>query len=312
MARCIPESLGMIDEATAGEIKTFEILKKLPDYCVIWYEVILHERNFRPDFMVLDPYRGVLIIEVKDWGISSILKADKRQFQIKYGSNHPSWSKNPDSKCQTYIRHAKELLDLRKELVDDHGLLNVPVDYLIAFPNLSKGDFQQLQLDGIINRERVLYKDDFANPARLPELIQQGMPRLEKELDFFQQKAIREQLRNEVTIDIPDKTAKMGPIIETSESGLAPDAFAIDMEQEVIAKEFGEGPRLMRGVAGSGKTLIMLMRAKLVASNAEHRGNPQRILIVCWNVSLANYLRQAFEHINIPLEAVREVKELRG
>lgn len=302
MARCIPESLNMIDEATAGEIKTFEVLRKLPDECIVWYEVILGERNYRPDFMVLDPHRGVLIIEVKDWGISSILKADKRQFQIKYGSKHPSWSKNPDFKCQTYIRHAKESLDLRQELVDERGLLAVPVDYLIAFPNLSKEDFQQLQLDGIVNREKVLYKDDFAIPARLLESIQESMPRCEQELDFFQLKAIREQLRNEVTIDIPDLAVTTGPVIDTSEDGLAPDAFAIDIEQEAIAKEFGEGPRLMRGVAGSGKTLIMLMRAKLVASNAEHKGNPQRILIVCWNISLANYLRQAFEHINIPLE----------
>ncbi len=302
MARCIPESLNMIDEATAGEIKTFEVLRKLPDECIVWYEVILGERNYRPDFMVLDPHRGVLILEVKDWGVSTILKADKRRFQIKDNSKRPSDRPNPDHKCQVYLRNAKEELGLRPELVDENERLAVPVDYLIVFPNLSSKDFNELRLGDILDDKKVVFKEDFINSATLLQRIQSSMPILEKELDFFQQRAIRERLRNEVTIDIPDIAARTGPVIESSDAGLAPDAFAIDMEQEIIAKEFGEGPRLMRGVAGSGKTLIMLMRAKLVASNAEHRGNPQRILIVCWNVSLANYLRQAFEHINIPLE----------
>ena len=36
----------------------------------------------------------------------------------------------------------------------------------------------------------------------------------------------------------------------------------MDIEQERLAKNFGEGHRLLRGVAGSGKTLTLVCRAR--------------------------------------------------
>ncbi|GAK59907.1 hypothetical protein U27_06893 [Candidatus Vecturithrix granuli] len=76
---------------------------------------------------------------------------------------------------------------------------------------------------------------------------------------------------------------------------LGQETYPIDQNQEQIAKSIGEGPRLLRGIAGTGKTLIMLYRAKLLAVN-DITGE-MRILVLCWNISLANYMRQLYERL---------------
>ncbi|MBX9254383.1 AAA family ATPase [Desmonostoc muscorum CCALA 125] len=61
----------------------------------------------------------------------------------------------------------------------------------------------------------------------------------------------------------------------------------LDRHQECIVRTIGEGHRIIYGVAGSGKTLILICHAKLLISQ-----NPdQKILLICFNRSLAAYLK---------------------
>lgn len=62
----------------------------------------------------------------------------------------------------------------------------------------------------------------------------------------------------------------------------------LDLQQEQTAKSIGEGHRILKGVAGSGKTLVLASRAAYLS-----RLHPTwRILVVCYNVSLCQSLRQ--------------------
>lgn len=63
--------------------------------------------------------------------------------------------------------------------------------------------------------------------------------------------------------------------------------LSLDIEQERLARTMKPGHRLVSGVAGSGKTLILLARAKALANSLEQR----RILILCFNIALASHLR---------------------
>ncbi|NTW21043.1 MAG: DEAD/DEAH box helicase family protein, partial [Nostocales cyanobacterium W4_Combined_metabat2_030] len=63
--------------------------------------------------------------------------------------------------------------------------------------------------------------------------------------------------------------------------------ITLDTRQENLAKSIGNGHRIFFGVAGSGKTLLLLARAKILINQ-----NPQtKILIICFNVSLSSYLK---------------------
>ena len=69
-----------------------------------------------------------------------------------------------------------------------------------------------------------------------------------------------------------------------------PDDFqtikVLDRSQEQRARWMGDGYRVVKGVAGSGKTLVLLSRARLIA-----RGWPQwQVLLTCFNRVLADEL----------------------
>ena len=63
----------------------------------------------------------------------------------------------------------------------------------------------------------------------------------------------------------------------------------MDREQERLARSLGDDHRLLRGVAGSGKTITLICRARyLRVAHAEWR-----VLVLCFNRVLADSLRDA-------------------
>jgi superfamily I DNA/RNA helicase len=58
----------------------------------------------------------------------------------------------------------------------------------------------------------------------------------------------------------------------------------MDLQQEQIARTLGEGHRVIHGVAGSGKTMILVFRAQQLAAAARP---DQPILVLCYNRTLA-------------------------
>ena len=308
MAKIFPRTLKNYDFKQPGEERVFALLKGLPADVLVWYEVVLGVRSRKPDFLVVDPHRGVFVVEVKDWGESTILGASPTKFKIKAQQGKSTERKNPSRKCKVYIDEVSESLELEPLLVGKYDRLKFPIQYFVVFPNLSEEAFFRMGLDKYLEYEHTIFKKQVGNRKLFHTRLLNSMPLLETPLSPDMLLVIRKRLREENTIDAPGGGLGLLPgvlpegEIELGET-LTPDVFAIDIEQEELAKDMGSGPRLMRGVAGTGKTLIMLMRAKLLASNAESLGKKQRILVLCWNVSLANYMRQAFNSINIPLTA---------
>jgi hypothetical protein len=71
------------------------------------------------------------------------------------------------------------------------------------------------------------------------------------------------------------------------ESRFNPEQLAIlDMRQERQARGIGSGHRIVCGVAGSGKTVLLVSRAKMLSQQMPKA----KILVLCFNVPLAAYL----------------------
>ena len=70
-----------------------------------------------------------------------------------------------------------------------------------------------------------------------------------------------------------------------------PDVIKVlDLEQESLARNLGKGHRVIHGVAGSGKTLILGFRCLQLAQECN-----KPILVLCFNVTLAARLRELID-----------------
>jgi superfamily I DNA and RNA helicase len=65
-----------------------------------------------------------------------------------------------------------------------------------------------------------------------------------------------------------------------------PDIMRVmDLQQEQLARSLGDGHRVIHGVAGSGKTMILGYRAEYLAKASTASSKP--ILVLCYNEPLA-------------------------
>jgi hypothetical protein len=64
-----PQALSAVDaRCNAGERRVLHQLKRcLEDDYIVWHDIAIGPRARQPDFMVLSPRWGILLLEVKDW-----------------------------------------------------------------------------------------------------------------------------------------------------------------------------------------------------------------------------------------------------
>jgi hypothetical protein len=71
---------------TSGERRLAERLEqKLDDDYLIWYDVPVGPKQMHPDFVVLNPRRGLLVLETKDWKLETVLRATRQYWEILPG-----------------------------------------------------------------------------------------------------------------------------------------------------------------------------------------------------------------------------------
>jgi len=79
MAYTVPETIR--SSATAGERLLFSTFKNhLPDDYIIYYEPDIHGR--RPDFVIVGPDLGILILEVKDYAKNTLFQLNQDEWTI--------------------------------------------------------------------------------------------------------------------------------------------------------------------------------------------------------------------------------------
>ncbi len=83
VAFTVPERLSdQNGNATAGERKVFDALREhLPEDYLVYYDIRIGDRY--PDFTIIGPDLGVVVLEVKDWRLKSIVEARPDSVVIK-------------------------------------------------------------------------------------------------------------------------------------------------------------------------------------------------------------------------------------
>jgi hypothetical protein len=82
MATLIP-SLGSARFDSRGELRLAERLKDfLEENSYIWHNLPMGPRGRHPDFVIVHPAKGLLVLEVKDWRMDTIASATKSDVEL--------------------------------------------------------------------------------------------------------------------------------------------------------------------------------------------------------------------------------------
>lgn len=316
MAEMIPDRLP--SRASRGEEIVFDLLKRLPDDCLVYYEPVISDRY--PDFLLVLPRHGLLIIEVKGWYPKAILEADQETVLIQERGQE-SRAKHPIAQARDYVNR---LLDqarqpgfapLRHPDGAHQGRLRFPIGHIAVLSNIRSGQlaarFPGEALERLFPPQRVIFRDVLdgwsgLEPGALLDLLG-GLiapswpiaPLGRAEID-----CLRGLLHPEIRLPRLASAGQGGPVAPAAaaaeaepagpdgEGAATADSVAVlDLKQERNALNLGLGHRILYGVAGSGKTVILLARARHLAEQDPSK----RILVLCYNVVLANFLRRALE-----------------
>jgi hypothetical protein len=281
MAEMIPDRLPA--SATAGEKRVFAALERLPDACLVYYEPMVRRRY--PDFIVVLPEVGVLVIEVKGWQLAELSHVDADTVAITR-QDSPTVLQNPHRQAREYMfrlmnecaRHPQAGLVMHKE--GRHaGRFVLPFAHVAVLSNIARAKLDESpELARLFPPATTIARDELAawemlEPddlrARLKDCFDPWWPF--PKLVPTQVDVLRSVIHPEI-------------VIHRGEADLA----VLDLRQERNARAIGDGHRIVYGVAGSGKTVLLIARAKMLAEDPD-----KRILVLCYNRLLAQHLQAA-------------------
>lgn len=270
---------------TQGERRTAERLEeKLDDDYLIWYDVPVGPKHSHPDFVVLHPRRGLLILEVKDWRLETIRTANKQTWEI-LAQGVPKSVANPVEQARHYAHQVVDALSRDDPLRKSDGNLAFPWSYGVVLTHITRKQFESAELHLAIEPHRVICSDEMT-AAVAPEDFQSrlwGMfPTLMRGvLSLAQIDRVRWILFPEVRVT----QVELFSSNDDKGGETLPDIMRVmDIQQEQLARSLGEGHRVIHGVAGSGKTMILSYRAEFLAKAG---ASAKPILVLCYNQPLA-------------------------
>ncbi len=299
MAELIPSLNTCLPKMTAGE-KRFarRLLELLEDDYLIWYDIPVGKQRRYSDFIILHPARGLLFLEVKDWKADNLKSINTTEVELLTDTGIKTVGNPLEQARQSAYQVINQLLrdpQLRTSGSRQAEKLAFPFGYGVVFANITRKQFHDGLPEGdrqkVLPDHLLLCKDDFTDSID-PEHFQQqlwGMfnYQFNHKLTLPQIDRIRWHLFPEIRI-----SNRQGGFFdsEQDQQDLAqqlPDLIRImDLQQEQLARNIGDGHRVIHGVAGSGKTLILGYRCLQLAEVLH-----QPILVLCFNITLAARLR---------------------
>jgi Nuclease-related domain/UvrD-like helicase C-terminal domain/AAA domain len=297
MATLIPSIGTCVSRMTSGERRLAERLEqKLDDDYLLWYDVPVGPKQSHPDFVILHPRRGLLILETKDWRLETIKQATRQAWDI-FVDGHVKVVMSPLAQARFCAIQVVNSLERDPQLVQSAGLhqgkLAFPWGHGVVFTRITRKQFDEAGLGEAIAPHYVICKDEMEESADVEAFQQRlwnmfphtfggalSLPQIDRvRWNMFPQ--VRVQTQGGL-FDDSDAEAEMPDIMRV-----------MDIQQEQLARSLGDGHRVIHGVAGSGKTMILGYRAEYLAQASTASSKP--ILILCFNEPLGVKLHSVMD-----------------
>lgn len=165
------------------------------------------------------------------------------------------------------------------------GKLAFPWGHGVVFTRITRKQFVTAGLGEAIEPHHVICSDEMTESTD-PEAFQQrlwnmfphafgnvmSLPQLDR-VRWIMFPEVRVQVQGAL-FDDSDEAAEMPSVMRV-----------MDIQQEQLARSLGDGHRVIHGVAGSGKTMLLGYRAEHLAK--AHTATSKPILMLCYNIPLS-------------------------
>ncbi|QXE87397.1 NERD domain-containing protein [Geomonas nitrogeniifigens] len=295
MPLMIPDDIEQF--TTPGEEAFYRFLSSVakPDErFLVWYSPDINESE--PDFILYCPDVGLIVFEVKDWTIDQIREVSPKKFLVAFGSKEISCT-NPHEQAKGYVFNILDHIASDGLLVTKQGFAQgkpkIPVSHGVVFPNINSHEYlERFNNDAIIPIPKIFFWDhlhpysDLHDPtghAFLAAIRERFEPKFPCHISAFELNHLRRLLYPTIRIT-PVERAPSEEFKNHEEN-----VRLLDHHQEIIARKFDGGHRIISGPSGSGKTLVLVHQAVFLQ---KYNPRAKRILFLCYNTTLVNYIRR--------------------
>lgn len=286
-------------QVTTGERRFGERLRTLleEDY-LCWHDVPVGPVRQHPDFVVLHPGRGLWVFEVKDWLLENLRMIGNVHVDLISPEGAVKTVANPLEQARAYCMTIVNKLSTDPQLQDPsdryRGKICFPYAYAAVLTNITRRQLDEVltpeEQEQVLPSRLIICKDEMTEGIPVDRFQERlwGMfhYKFGSPLTLPQIERVRWHLFPEIRISSVQQDFFSDPS-KVDEDEPVPDIVRVmDLAQEQLARSLGNGHRIIHGVAGSGKTLILGYRCLHLA-----RVLHKPILVLCFNITLAARLR---------------------
>jgi hypothetical protein len=288
VAYLIPENLRSRRDVPPGIARFATALRDgLVDDVIVWYEPLFDVEGERPDLVLLSPNLGILVMEVLESRAGAIGGVRDGALVVSDGDRERLLP-NPLIRAETFAEHLASRIQTEPRLAVQERL---PVLAAAVLPYLSHEASVERGLGAVLPLDQCIYRGDIENGMAAEAAFRRRISRL---LGSDVRDPLSEDAeRIHRAIIHPDTVigSRQLPFPTVTGGQREDEMLVLDRKQEGLAKSLGVGHRVIRGAAGSGKTLVLTYRARLLADTFPR----QRILVTCFTRSLAGRLRRQLQ-----------------
>ena len=264
-----------------GELMVYDSFKKLPDEYYVFYSVKWGKQNRgyyqkgEADFLLFDPSRGFLVVEVKGGGIRR--DDDGQWFSIDHDGNEYALRYPPlDQAWRNVDRFADLLSESEEQIICNYKLIPT-----VWFPNIKGPDIEGT-LPSEYQKSNTFSEYDLENPEAAINRAFAGSGITS---------TLFEKVPKRILEEVINTFAPTFRIIPGLSSELKEKDFLFNQltnEQATLLDYLGEQHLAgIQGVSGTGKTMIALECARRLPKESS-------VLFLCFNKFLLKYLNDNF------------------
>ena len=240
------------------------------------------ETRKEPDIMVADKELGIIIIEVKCITIDQIVAVNGHQWEFqKFYTAQGSPYKQAENQLYSLLGYCDREEAIRRQVTGRA---------IVALPLITERQWQEKGFDRLPSCPPIIFKEQLGE-ASLLEYIEKTTPVVSgKDLDDKQWELLLAVIGGmpvlrkprEVSSAIALQSKTRSSIINTLRDRL----YELDLQQVHVGLEIPPGPQRIRGIAGSGKTVLLCQKAAHM-----HLKHPD------WDIALVFFTRSLYDQI---------------